>query len=66
MFDFANILLSGRCNACCPCCIGRQIDPRLNLDHLGEYPPRNFAKFIELIRQVGIRQVVVTGTNTDP
>ena len=66
MFDFANILLSGKCNARCPFCIGRQVDGRLNHANLDEYPPRNLDQFIELIKQQGIRQLVVTGTNTDP
>jgi len=66
MFDFANILLSGKCNARCPFCIGRQLEPRLNQNNLDEYPPRNLGRFIELVRQERVRQVVVTGTNTDP
>jgi len=45
MYDFANILFSSSgsqpCNARCPYCIGRQIDPRLNADNLSLYPPRN-------------------------
>ena len=66
MADFANILFSGRCNARCPFCIGRQLDPRLNVDNLDQYPPRNLSRFLEMIRQQNVRQVVLTGTNTDP
>jgi molybdenum cofactor biosynthesis enzyme MoaA len=66
MVDFANILFSGRCNARCPFCIGRQLDPRLNEDNLRLFPPRNLEKLIELIGQQEIRQVILTGTNTDP
>jgi molybdenum cofactor biosynthesis enzyme MoaA len=66
MFDFANILFAGPCNARCPYCIGRQIDPRLSVNNLNEFPPRNLDRFIELIIQHEIRQVVVTGTTTDP
>ena len=44
-FDFANLLFSGPCNACCPTCIGKQIDPRLNTNNLDEYPPRNLERF---------------------
>lgn len=66
MFDFANLLLSGKCNARCPFCIGSQVDGRLNHANLDEYPPRNLDRFIELIKQQGIRQLVLTGTNTDP
>jgi MoaA/NifB/PqqE/SkfB family radical SAM enzyme len=66
MVDFANILFSGRCNARCPFCIGRQVDPRLNEDNLRLFPPRNLGRLIEIIWQQEIRQVILTGTNTDP
>lgn len=66
MYDFANILFSGRCNARCPFCIGRQVDPRLNEDTLGRFPPRNLDRLVEMIWQHQIRQVILTGTNTDP
>jgi MoaA/NifB/PqqE/SkfB family radical SAM enzyme len=65
-FDFANLLFAGSCNARCPFCIGRQIDPRLNRDNLDEFPPRGLERFIELIRGHDIRQVVFSGTTTDP
>jgi molybdenum cofactor biosynthesis enzyme MoaA len=66
MYDFANILFSGRCNAGCPFCIGRQVDPRLNENNLHLFPPRNLEKFIQMIWQYPIKQVILTGTNTDP
>ena len=66
MVDFANLLFSGRCNARCPFCIGKQIDPRLNKPNLDEFPPRNLDRLIEMIWQNQIRQVTLTGTNTDP
>ncbi|MBP7688738.1 MAG: radical SAM protein [Thermoflexales bacterium] len=66
MFDFANILFAGPCNARCPFCIGQQIDPRLSVNNLTEFPPRNLDQFIDLIIQHAIKQVVVTGTTTDP
>lgn len=66
MYDFANLLFSGRCNARCPFCIGRQVHPHLNEDNLHRFPPRNLDKLIELIWQQQIRQVILTGTNTDP
>ncbi len=65
-YDFANILLSGPCNLRCPYCIGRQVDPRFNHDNLDEFPPRNLEAFAGLLWQHGVRQVVLTGTNTDP
>lgn len=66
MFHFANLLFSGPCNARCPDCIGKQIDPRRAPPNLDEYPPRGFNRFIDLIREHGIREVVLTGANTDP
>ena len=66
MYDFANILFAGPCNARCPFCIGQQIDQRLSVNNLAEYPPRNLDRFIDLIRRHNIRQVVFTGTTTDP
>lgn len=66
MYDFANLLFSGPCNARCPFCIGQQLDPALNRNNLKQYPPHNLDAWIELIKQYAIRQVVFTGSNTDP
>jgi len=66
MFHFANLLFSGSCNARCPDCIGKQIDPRRAPPNLDEYPPRGFGHFLDLIREHNIREVVLTGANTDP
>jgi molybdenum cofactor biosynthesis enzyme MoaA len=65
-YDFANILFAGPCNARCPFCIGRQIDPRLSANNLREFPPRNLDRFVDLILAHAIKQVVFTGTTTDP
>jgi len=66
MYDFANILFSGPCSARCPFCIGQKIDPALNRNNLHEFPPKNLAAFLALIREHAIQQVVFSGTNTDP
>jgi molybdenum cofactor biosynthesis enzyme MoaA len=66
MYDFANILFSGPCNAHCYFCIGREIDPTLRPNNLNTFPPLNLAAFIDLIHQYEIRQVIFTGTDTDP
>jgi MoaA/NifB/PqqE/SkfB family radical SAM enzyme len=66
MVDFANILFSGRCNARCPFCIGGQVDPRLNEDNLSLFPPPHLDRLVEIIWQEKIRQVILTGTDTDP
>jgi molybdenum cofactor biosynthesis enzyme MoaA len=65
-YDFANILFAGPCNLRCPTCIGKQIDPALNRNNLDEFPPRNLETFVELLRRHSVRQVVLTGTTTDP
>lgn len=65
-YDFANILFAGPCNARCPFCIGQRVDPRLNAPNLRQFPPTNLDKFVEMIRHFAIRQIVFTGTTTDP
>lgn len=65
-YDFANILFAGPCNARCPFCIGQRVEPRLNVDNLRQFPPTNLDEFVEMIRHFAIRQIVFTGTTTDP
>jgi len=65
-YDFANILFAGPCNQRCPYCIGQQVDPALNRNNLNEFPLRNQDAFAALLRQHCVRQIVFTGTNTDP
>lgn len=65
-YDFANILFAGPCNLRCPYCIGKQVDPTLNRNNLDEFPLRNLDAFVELLRSFRIRQVILTGTTTDP
>ena len=65
-YDFANILFAGPCNQRCPYCIGQQVDPALNRNNLDEFPLRNLDAFVALLRQHLVRQIVLTGTTTDP
>jgi molybdenum cofactor biosynthesis enzyme MoaA len=65
-FDFANILFAGPCNLRCPYCIGRQVDPALNRSNLDEFPPRYLDAFVELLQHHCVRQIILTGTTTDP
>jgi len=65
-YDFANILFAGPCNQRCFYCIGHQVDPALNQNNLDEFPLRNQDAFVDLLRQHHVRQIVFTGTNTDP
>lgn len=66
MYDFANLLFSGPCNAHCPYCIGRQVDSHLSQNNLDRYPPLNLEAFIAAVKRHNIRQVIFSGTNTDP
>jgi hypothetical protein len=47
-------------------CIGRQLDPRLNRNNLDEWPPRGLYRLARLLARYDVRQVVFTGTTTDP
>lgn len=64
--DFANILFGGPCNRTCPFCIGKQLAAPLRQNNLRMYPLLNQNEFLSQVRENGIRQVVLTGTNTDP
>ena len=66
IYDFANILFSGPCNARCTFCIGKQLDPRLNVNNLKLFPLRNLESFNHQLRIFAVQQVVFSGTNTDP
>lgn len=66
IYDFANILFSGPCNARCSFCIGKQLDSRLNVNNLKLFPPHNLARFIYQLQIHNLGQVVFSGTNTDP
>ncbi|MCK6629281.1 MAG: radical SAM protein [Anaerolineae bacterium] len=65
-YDFANILFAGPCNLRCPYCIGQQVNPALNRNNLNEFPLRNLDRFVELIKQHRVTEIVFTGTTTDP
>jgi molybdenum cofactor biosynthesis enzyme MoaA len=64
--DFANILFAGPCNRHCPDCIGKQLPERVNANNLDLFPPHNIETLIAIVNRRGIRQIVLTGTTTDP
>lgn len=64
--DFANILFGGPCNRRCWFCIGKQLPQRVQQDNLDVYPPRNLEGLIQAVLEDGTRQIVFTGTVTDP
>ncbi|MBK8481004.1 MAG: radical SAM protein [Proteobacteria bacterium] len=65
-YDFANILFAGPCNRACPWCVGRALPAPLNEPNLALYPPRNLDALLEAINAARVRDVVLTGTNSDP
>jgi len=70
MIDFANILFSGPpahpCNARCYFCIGQQIQARLPQANRDQYPLHGLETFLAIVQSQQVRQVVLTGVNTDP
>ncbi len=63
---FANILLSGPCNLRCPHCVGRSLGQGAGLNNLDRWPLAGLDAFCAALRRAGVRQVSLTGTNTDP
>ncbi len=64
--DFANILFGGPCNRRCWFCIGKELPRAFQQDNLDVFPPKNLEGFIEAVLHDGTRQIVFTGTVTDP
>lgn len=67
-YSFANINLLGRCNARCFFCLGLDIKEELGYSnqlatHFSEWA--NFHTFLELCRTAHIKNLYVTGQNTD-
>jgi MoaA/NifB/PqqE/SkfB family radical SAM enzyme len=65
-YDFANILFAGPCNRACPWCIGKQVPAEANMDNLELFPPPGLGALIEMVNADAIREVVLTGTISDP
>ncbi len=65
-YDFANILFSGQCNRKCYYCIGERLPERVNVNNLNLFPPRNIEMFIAEVNRLEIKQIVFTGTVSDP
>lgn len=66
MYDFANVLFAGPCNRACPFCIGRLVPASANADNLGLFPPRGLDAFVEAVNRERVREIVFTGTTSDP
>lgn len=63
---FANIHLSGPCNRACPFCIGQHMMSLDSYDNLDQWPLENFDEFVKSCLEHGVKDINVTGTNTDP
>jgi MoaA/NifB/PqqE/SkfB family radical SAM enzyme len=64
--SFANILLSGPCNLSCPACIGQQLDSGVRRSNLQRWPLLNLERFAALLLDHGIRELSLTGVDTEP
>lgn len=64
--DFANVLFGGPCNRRCYYCIGESLPERVNVNNLNIFPPRGIDPFVDEVNKRGIREIVFTGTTTDP
>lgn len=65
-YDFANILFAGPCNRFCPWCIGKELPESANVDNLGVFPPLGVDALIDAVNDHAVREVVLTGTISDP
>lgn len=63
---FGNIHLSGPCNRSCYFCIGQHMMALDALNTLHAWPLPGIDEFLARCRARGVRQVFLTGTNTDP
>lgn len=66
MYDFANVLFAGPCNRACPWCIGKLLPERANAGNLNVFPPRGIDAFVSAVNEHRVREIVFTGTTTDP
>lgn len=65
-YHFANILFAGPCNRSCPWCIGEQLPAHVNASNLDVYPPRGLDAFVDAVNAHRVREIVFTGTVSDP
>jgi hypothetical protein len=64
--SFGNILLSGPCNLACPLCIGAQVHSSERLNNLDRWPLLGLQRFAALLLDRGIREISLTGVDTEP
>lgn len=62
---FGNIHLSGPCNRSCYFCIGQHMMALDRFNNLNELP-KNLGSFLDLCKDHKVKEICLTGTNTDP
>ncbi len=68
-YSFANINLLGKCNLDCFFCLGKDLEEEfLKYNSLDTPPSRlpNLAEFLALCKRQSVRNIYITGQNTDP
>ena len=63
---FANIFFSGPCNLACPLCVGREPSLARLPANLDRFPLAGLDRLVPLLRRHRLREVTLSGTNTDP
>lgn len=63
---FGNIHLSGACNRSCYWCIGQHMMALDSENNLDTYPLVGMDRFLFRCRERSVREINLTGTNTDP
>ena len=63
---FGNIHLSGPCNRACYFCIGQHMMELDKYNNLDKWPLEGFNEFVEQCNAKNIKEVNLTGSNTDP
>ena len=63
---FANVHLSGPCNRSCYFCIGQHMMALDPLNTLHTWPLPGWVDFVFECRARGVKELYVTGSNTDP
>lgn len=63
---FANLHFSGVCNRACYFCIGQHMQALDPIDNLNAWPLPGMDEFLEKCREHNIKEINLTGSNTDP
>ena len=63
---FGNIHLSGPCNRACYFCIGQHMMALDAMNNLKKWPLENIEAFVAQCKARGVKDVNLTGSNTDP